>query len=310
MATLLDNFGELTALKYKCKLDVKFQTDNTSSTTLRATDGTGDKVLTIPALSANANMLTSESSVAGEKVNINGATAESSLQDADEFIFFDNSSSSNKKVTGANLKTYVSAGSGVPSGTSGQVIVYNGSNTASSVAMSGNVAIDNAGATVIQSNVISTAMLQDDCVNASKLSANAVVNASVDASAAIAYSKLNLSNSIVAGDLSADCVQTAKIQNNAINASKIGALQVTDVKIASLQGVTAGTVSASKLCLVDANKDLSGFRNLTSTGDAQSASVLVGTSEWKIINQGTNLLFQKWNGGSSSWVTKFTMDGS
>ena len=99
MATLLDNFGELTALKYKCKLDVKFQTDNTSSTTLRATDGTGDKVLTIPALSANANMLTSESSVAGEKVNINGATAETSLQDADEFIFFDNSSSSNKKVS-------------------------------------------------------------------------------------------------------------------------------------------------------------------------------------------------------------------
>jgi hypothetical protein len=310
MATLLDNFGELTALKYKCKLDVKFQTDNTSSTTLRATDGTGDKVLTIPALSANANMLTSESSVAGEKVNINGSTAEASLADADEFLFYDATASANKKVTGANLKTYVSAGSGVPAGTNGQVIVYNGSNQAASVQMSGDCSIVANGTISVGSNKITTAMLQDDCVNAAKLSANAVVNASVDASAAIAYSKLNLSNSIVAGDLSADCVETAKIQNNAINASKIGALQVTDAKIASLQGVSAGTVAASKLCLVDANKDLSGFRNLTSTGDAQSASVLVGTSEWKIINQGQNLLFQKWNGGSSSWVTKFTMDGS
>lgn len=310
MATLLDNFGELTALKYKCKLDVKFQTDNTSSTTLRATDGTGDKVLTIPALSSNANMLTSESSIAGTQLNINGATAETSLQDADEFIFFDNSSTSNKKVTGANLKTYVSAGSGIPSGTNGQVIVYNGSNQAASVAMSGDISIVANGTTAVGANKISTAMLQDDCVNAAKLASNAVVNASVDASAGIVYSKLSLSNSIVAGDLSADCVQTAKIQNNAVNASKIGALQVTDAKIASLQGVSAGTVSASKLVLVDANKDISGFRNLTSTGDAQSASVLVGTSEWKIINQGQNLLFQKWNGGSSSWVTKFTMDGS
>ena len=310
MATLLDNFGELTALKYKCKLDVKFQTDNTSSTTLRATDGTGDKILTIPALSANANLLTSESSVAGEKLNINGSTAETSLADADEFIFFDATASANKKVTGANLKTYVSAGSGIPSGTNGQVIVYNGSNQAASVAMSGDISIVANGTTAVGSNKISTAMLQDDCVNAAKLASNAVVNASVDASAGIVYSKLSLSNSIVAGDLSADCVQTAKIQNNAVNASKIGALQVTDAKIASLQGVSAGTVAASKLCLVDANKDLSGFRNLTSTGDAQSASVLVGTSEWKIINQGQNLLFQKWNGGSSSWVTKFTMDGS
>ena len=310
MATLLDNFGELTALKYKCKLDVKFQTDNTSSTTLRATDGTGDKILTIPALSANANLLTSESSVAGEKLNINGSTAETSLADADEFIFFDATASANKKVTGANLKTYVSAGSGIPSGTNGQVIVYNGSNQAASVAMSGDISIVANGTTAVGSNKITTAMLQDDCVNAAKLASNAVVNASVDASAGIVYSKLSLSNSIVAGDLSADCVQTAKIQNNAVNASKIGALQVTDAKIASLQGVSAGTVTASKLCLVDANKDLSGFRNLTSTGDAQSASVLVGTSEWKIINQGQNLLFQKWNGGSSSWVTKFTMDGS
>lgn len=310
MATLLDNFGELTALKYKCKLDLKFQTDNTSSTTIRATDGTGDKVLTIPALSSNANMLTSESSVSADKVDINGATAEASLNDSDAFIFYDASSTSNKKVTGANLKTYVSAGSGIPSGTNGQVIVYDGSNSAASVAMSGDCSIVANGTISVGANKITTAMLQDDCCTAAKLASDAVVNASVASGAAIAYSKLALSNSIVAGDLATDCVETSKIQNNSINASKIGANQVTDVKIASLQGVTAGTVAASKLCLVDANKDLSGFRNLTSSGDAQSASLLVGTSEWKIINQGQNLLFQKWNGGSSQWVTKFTMDGS
>tara|TARA_R110002020_G_scaffold301351_1_gene516794 strand:+ start:1624 stop:2553 length:930 start_codon:yes stop_codon:yes gene_type:complete len=309
MATALDAYGELTALKYKCKLDVKFQTDDSSSTTLRATDGTGDKVLTIPALSSNANMLTSESSIAGDKVNINGTGAEASLADADEFLFYDATASANKKVTGANLKTYVGAGSGVPSGSNNQIITYSNT-TAQAVAMSGDITIQANGTTAVGANKISTAMLQDNSVSAVKIASSAIINDKVSASANIAYSKLNLSNSIVAGDLSSGSVVAAALATDAVTTVKVQANAITDAKISSLQGVTAGTVAASKLCLVDANKDLSGFRNLTSTGDAQSASVLVGTSEWKIVNSGQNLLFQKWNGGSSSWVTKFTMDGS
>ncbi len=307
--TTLSTFGELTTKALKCETDVTFQTANANSTILRATDSSGDQIITIPAQSGNSNLLTSESSVAAAKVDINGASAETSLQDADTFLFYDNSSTSNKKVTGANLKTYVGA-SGQTSGTSGQIIVFNGSNAQAAVDMSGDVAIDNAGATTIQSGAVETSMVSDDAITAAKLADNAVVNASVDASAAIAYSKLALSNSIVAGDLTTDCVTTAKIQNNAVNAAKIGANQVTNVKIASLAGVSAGTVSATKLMLPDANKDLSGFRNLTSTGDAQSASVLIGTSEWKIVNSGTDLLFQKWNSGTSAWVTKSTISGA
>ncbi len=307
--TTLSTFGELTTKALKCETDVTFQTANANSTILRATDGSGDQVITIPAQSGNSNLLTSESSVAAAKVDINGATAETSLADADEFIVYDESATANRKVTGANLKTFVGS-AGQTSGTSGQIIVFNGSNAQAAVDMSGDVAIDNAGATTIQSGAVETAMLADDCVTAAKLGDNAVVNASVDASAAIAYSKLALSNSIVAGDLTTDCVTTAKIQNNAVSAAKIGANQVTNVKIAALAGVSAGTVSATKLMLPDANKDLSGFRNLTSTGDAQSASVLIGTSEWKIVNSGTNLLFQKWNSGTSAWVTKSTISGA
>lgn len=40
---------------------------------------------------------------------------------------------------------------------------------------------------------------------------NGIVNSNIDASAAIAYSKLNLSNSIVAGDITADAVTPAKL---------------------------------------------------------------------------------------------------
>ena len=303
--TTLSTFGALTTKSLKCETDITFQTADANSTVLRATDGSGDQVITIPAQSGNSSLLTSESSVAAAKLDINGASAESSLADTDTFLFYDASSTSNKKVTGANLKTYVGA-SGQTSGTSGQIIVFNGSNAQAAVNMSGNIAIDNAGATTIQAGVVATSMVADDAITAAKLAANAVVNSSVDASAAIAYSKLALSDSIVAGDLTTDCVTTAKIQNNAVSASKIGANQVTNVKIAALAGVSAGTVSATKLMLPDASKDLSGFRNLTSTGSTQSNDFLVGTSKWKIVVDGSdNLLFQYWNG--SAWVTKQTM---
>lgn len=297
--TTLDNYGELTALKFKAKNDVTFQTANANSTVLRATDGSGDQILTIPALSGNANMVTSESTLAADKVNINGATAETSPADADAALVYDATASANRKMTLANLKTYFSAGSGVPSGTNGQVIVYNASNEAAAVQMAGDISIVANGTTSIGANKITTAMLQDDSCTAAKLAADAVVNSSVASGAAIAYSKLALSNSIVAGDLTTDSVIANKIANNA----------VTNNKISALQAVSAGTVSAVKLMLPDANKDLSGFRNLTSTGSTQSNDFLVGTSKWKVVVDGSdNLLFQYWNG--SAWVTKQTMSAS
>lgn len=268
------------------------------------------RTLNVPALSGNAEMLTDLSTLSAAKLNINGASAEPSLADADEFLFYDATASANRKVTGANLKTYVGSGSSVPSGTNGQVIVYDGSNAAQAVAMSGDISIVANGTTAIGADKVTSNMLQNNAVSEQKLASSAVTNDKIAGSANIAYSKLNLNNAIVAGDLTDDSVQTAKIQDNAVATAKIADNAVSDAKIASLQGVTAGTVAASKLVLVDANKDASGFRNVTASGSAQAADLLVGTSEWKIVNQGQNLLFQKWNGGSSSWVTKFTMDGS
>ena len=347
--TTLSTFGELTTKALKCETDLTFQTADANSTVLRATDGSGDQVITIPAQSGNSSLLTTESSVAAAKVDVNGATAETSPADADSALVYDSSATANRKMTLANLKTYFSAGSGLPSGSNNNIITYSGS-SAQAVSMSGSCTIvadgtislsDDAVVTakildanvtaaklasdsvttvkILDANVtaaklasdavttakvldanVTTAKLADDAVTAAKLGDNAVVNASVDASAAIAYSKLDLSNSIVAGDITANAVVTAGINNGS----------VTNPKIAALTGVSAGTVSALKLMLPDVNKDLSGFRNLTSTGSVQAADVLIGTSEWRIINSGTDLLFQKWNSGTSAWVTKSTISGA
>jgi hypothetical protein len=41
----------------------------------------------------------------------------------------------------------------------------------------------------------------------------------------------------------------------------------------ALEGITAGTVSASKAVIVDANKDITGFRNVTLTGELDAGSL-------------------------------------
>ncbi len=58
------------------------------------------------------------------------------------------------------------------------------------------------------------------------------------------------------------------------NGLKLGGTLVTTsaTELNLLDGITAGTVSASKFLLVDSNKDLTGIRNLTGTGTAQFAN--------------------------------------
>ena len=58
---------------------------------------------------------------------------------------------------------------------SGNIIVGSGSNEAASVAMSGDVAIANNGATTIQANAISTAKIADDAVTFAKMGITPVV---------------------------------------------------------------------------------------------------------------------------------------
>ena len=63
------------------------------------------------------------------------------------------------------------------------------------------------------------------------------------------------------------------------------------VSISELDSVTAGTVTASKAVIVDANKDITGFRNITATGELDAATLDIsgdadidGTTNLDIVN--------------------------
>jgi hypothetical protein len=100
--------------------------------------------------------------------------------------------------------------------TSGHVLVADGTNY-NPVAMSGDATIAANGAITIANDAVEQAMIADDAVGADQLASNAVVNASVSASAAIAFSKmenLTASRALVSdsnGDVSVSAVTATEV---------------------------------------------------------------------------------------------------
>ena len=53
----------------------------------------------------------------------------------------------------------------------------------------------------------------------------------------------------------------------------IGSADINENDLESIDGITAGTISASKAAIVDTNKDITGFRNITLTGELDAGSL-------------------------------------
>jgi len=53
----------------------------------------------------------------------------------------------------------------------------------------------------------------------------------------------------------------------------IGSANISEAELETIDGVTAGTVAASKVAVVDGSKDITGFRNVTLTGELDAASL-------------------------------------
>ncbi len=75
--------------------------------------------------------------------------------------------------------------------------------------------------------------------------------------------------------------------------------QITEAELEMLDGITAGTVAASKAVVVDANKDVGSFRNITLAGDILAADFDVdasgdinldaGGGDWRLKDDGTTI---------------------
>ena len=106
--------------------------------------------------------------------------------------------------------------------TSAQILVGNGSNVPTAVAISGDVSLSNVGVVTIQSGAVEESMLADDAVTADKLASSAVVTASI-VDANVTTAKIADAN-----------VTTAKIADTNVTTAKIADNNVTLAKLAGI----------------------------------------------------------------------------
>lgn len=191
---------------------------------------------------------------------------------------------------------------------SAQILVGNGSGVATAVAMTGVISITNAGVTSIVDNSIVNADINSSAAIAySKLNlAGGVVNADVSNSAAIAYSKLALTGSIVNADVAVGA---------AIARTKIASGTAYKIVVNGVAGALGeATITPSRAIVSDANglptaatttaTQIGYLSTLTGAVQAQLDTQIAGHTTAALLQSPTaseNGFAITWNDGSQEW---------
>ena len=90
----------------------------------------------------------------------------------------------------------------------------------------------------------------------------------VDVTADLSFSSVNIDG----GSIDGTPIGAASASTGAFTSLTVGDAAISEAELEMLDGITAGTVAASKAVVVDANKDIASFRNITLTGELDAAT--------------------------------------
>jgi hypothetical protein len=137
-----NGYGSFHAKAVEVANQIKFHgaSDDTNTVTLNCSDPASDYQVDLP--SSAGTLMTTSDSVAATQLDINGATEETSPSSSHEVVVYNGSA--NRKMSLANLAG-LSDFSDMPSGTDGQIVVYDSANAAAAVSMSNDATIANDG---------------------------------------------------------------------------------------------------------------------------------------------------------------------
>lgn len=246
-------------------------TDDSFETTLTVVDPTADRTITLP--NVTGTVITTGDTGTVTNTMLAGSIADSKLSTISTAGKVSNSATT---ATNANTASAIVARDASGNFSAGTITATLSGNVTGNV--TGNASTATALATArnfqLTGDVEASAVSFDGTGNVSlttTIGTGAIVNADVNASAAIAYSKLNLSGSIVNADIAAGAaIDKAKISGTAITAADSGT--ITSSMIADGTIVNADIASGAAIALSKLATDPLARANHTGTQTASTIS--------------------------------------
>lgn len=138
----VNGYGAIQAKKIEVANQIDFHgaSDDSNTVTLNVADPASDYTIELP--TAAGTLMTTSDDVELTQIEINSAAEETSPANTHEIIVYNGTA--NKKMSLANLAG-LSDFDSLPSGTDGQIVVYDSANAGAAVGMSGDATIANDG---------------------------------------------------------------------------------------------------------------------------------------------------------------------
>ena len=102
---------------------------------------------------------------------------------------------------------------------------------------------------------------------------------STDSTAVVINEALEVSGALTSGAITSGAITSSGVVT--ATGLTIGSAAIVEAELEMLDTITAGTVAASKAVVVDANKDITGFRNVTATGSFIIGSAAINETDLK-----------------------------
>ena len=196
-------------------------------------------------------------------LDIDGGTdIGAAIVDADLFIIDDGAGGTNRKVTASRIKTYIGSSTAADDLTIGDAAI-------TLQTSSGNITID---ATANDTDIIFKGTDNNADITMLTLDGSAAGDATFNNQVIVGDGKLVLGSTAVtstAAELNLLDNVSGLVQ---ADLTKLAAVDASAAELNTTDGVTAGTVIASKVIVTDANKDITGGRNITISGELDAAT--------------------------------------